>query len=85
LINSNDDTPRSSLAERTRKHLQWECGYPVFDGPAQYLGLSLPTLETLRSRGGGPVFTKLGRRVVYQKEDLDAWLSERRKSSTSQE
>ncbi len=44
---------------------------------AEYLGLSPATLETLRSRGGGPPFVKLGRRVVYRQGDLDLWLEER--------
>jgi len=50
---------------------------------AEYLGLSPATLETMRVRGGGPVFVKLGRRVVYRREDLDSWLEERRRTSTS--
>jgi hypothetical protein len=50
---------------------------------ADYLGLSPATLETLRSRGGGPAFVKLGRRVVYRREDLEAWLMKERRSSTS--
>jgi hypothetical protein len=37
----------------------------------------------MRTRGGGPVFVKLGRRVVYRREDLDHWLEERRRTSTS--
>lgn len=49
---------------------------------ASYLGLSPATLETMRTRGGGPVFAKLGRRVVYQREDLDSWVEERRRKST---
>jgi hypothetical protein len=52
---------------------------------ADYLGLSPATLETLRIRGGGPPFSKLGRRVVYRREDLDAWLALRRRKSTSHE
>lgn len=44
---------------------------------AEYLGLSPATLETMRSRGGGPPFVKLGRRVVYRQQDLDAWVAER--------
>ena len=52
---------------------------------ATYLGLSPATLETLRSRGGGPRFSKLGRRVVYQREELDAWMAERSQRSTSDE
>lgn len=50
---------------------------------ARYLGLSPKTLETLRTRGGGPPFLKLGRRVVYRKTDLDTWLAARVRRSTS--
>ncbi len=50
---------------------------------AEYLGLSPATLETLRTRGGGPPFVKLGRRVVYRREDLEAWLAQGRRRSTS--
>ena len=50
---------------------------------AEYLGLSPATLETLRCRGGGPVFVKLGRRVVYRREDLEAWMERERRASTS--
>jgi len=50
---------------------------------AAYLGLSPKTLETLRTRGGGPPFLKLGRRVVYRKADLDTWLAARVRRSTS--
>lgn len=49
---------------------------------AEYLGLSPATLETLRCRGGGPPFVKLGRRVAYRREDLEAWLARSRRSST---
>lgn len=46
----------------------------VFDtnGAGRHLGLSPATLTTMRTRGGGPVFVKLGRRVVYRRADLDA-------------
>ena len=50
---------------------------------ADYVGLSPETLETLRCRGGGPVFVKLGRRVVYLVEDLDKWMRKGRRRSTS--
>jgi predicted DNA-binding transcriptional regulator AlpA len=42
---------------------------------ANYCGSSASTFEKLRLTGGGPVYSKLGRRVVYQIEDLDAWLT----------
>jgi excisionase family DNA binding protein len=53
------------------------------DQAAAYLGLSPTTLETLRTRGGGPPFVKLGRRVVYRSEDLAHWLAHRVRHSTS--
>ena len=53
------------------------------DEAAAYVGLSASTLNKLRVFGGGPVFLKLGRRVAYDVSDLDAWLSERRRRSTS--
>lgn len=51
---------------------------------ARRLGLSVSTLEKLRVTGGGPAYLKLGRRVVYQASDLDAWKVARRTHSTSQ-
>ncbi len=50
---------------------------------ANYIGLSKSTLEKLRVTGGGPTYAALGRVVVYRIEDLDAWVSEHRRSSTS--
>jgi predicted DNA-binding transcriptional regulator AlpA len=50
---------------------------------AQYLGLSASTLSKRRVFGGGPQYLKLGRRVVYDTRDLDAWLDAHRRTSTS--
>jgi predicted DNA-binding transcriptional regulator AlpA len=50
---------------------------------ATYCGSSASTFEKLRLTGGGPVYSKLGRRVVYRVEDLDAWLAANRRRSTS--
>jgi excisionase family DNA binding protein len=50
---------------------------------AQYLGLSVSTLNKLRVFGGGPTFLKLGRRVAYDLVDLDGWMVGKRRSSTS--
>lgn len=44
---------------------------------------SARTLENWQVRGGGPRFIKAGRRVVYRRRDLDAWLAERERASTS--
>ena len=50
---------------------------------AAYLGLRAPTLEHWRSSGEGPHFYKLGARVFYTREDLDAFAESRRHTSTS--
>jgi hypothetical protein len=51
---------------------------------ANYVGCSPDTLATWATRGGGPPFHKIGRRVVYFVRDLDAWLATRRVSFSSQ-
>ena len=50
---------------------------------AAYCGSTKSTVEKLRVYGGGPAFIKIGSRVVYDVADLDAWLSARRRLSTS--
>ena len=51
---------------------------------AAYCGSSASTFTKLRLYGGGPVYIKIGRRVVYDPADLDRWLASRRRISTSQ-
>ena len=78
--------PTRKRRSKSRKPPQPPTGvegtFPTPDA-ALYLGLSPATLETMRSRGGGPQFVKLGRRVVYRREDLDVWLAARVRKSTS--
>ncbi|AMN45047.1 helix-turn-helix transcriptional regulator [Rhodoplanes sp. Z2-YC6860] len=50
---------------------------------ASFVGLSESTLAKLRLNGNGPVYCKLGRRVVYRLVDLDAWLASRTTRDTS--
>ena len=50
---------------------------------ASYLGLSVKTLAMMRCKGTGPEFVKRGR-IFYFKDDLDAWLSRGRVTSTAQ-
>jgi len=54
------------------------------EGAAGYLSMSPATLETRRVRGGGPPFVKAGRLVLYRISDLDAWVADRIRTSTSQ-
>ncbi|MBX4898594.1 helix-turn-helix domain-containing protein [Rhizobium bangladeshense] len=53
------------------------------DDAAIYTGVSASTLNKLRLTGGGPDYLKLGKSVVYDPADLDAWLSSKRRRSTS--
>jgi predicted DNA-binding transcriptional regulator AlpA len=53
------------------------------EAAAEVLGLAMSTLAKLRLSGNGPVYCKLGRRVVYRKEDLEAWLDSRVARNTS--
>ena len=42
---------------------------------AQFLQVSINTLSCWRSRGTGPSYVKLGKRLIrYRKSDLDAWI-----------
>ena len=50
---------------------------------ALILGLSARTLEKHRCYGTGPVFHKLGGRVVYALEDLESWADLGVRRSTS--
>jgi predicted DNA-binding transcriptional regulator AlpA len=50
---------------------------------ARFVGLSESTLAKLRLNGNGPVYCKLGRRVVYRPADLEQWLQSRIARDTS--
>jgi Helix-turn-helix domain len=50
---------------------------------AKFLDLSPRTLEKMRVQGRGPVFRKLGSRVVYAHGDLIAWANAGSRRSTS--
>lgn len=45
---------------------------------AEYCGVSKSYLDKLRLTGGGPVFFRLGRAVIYNDRDLDDWMASRR-------
>ncbi|WP_421950096.1 helix-turn-helix transcriptional regulator [Pelagibacterium sp.] len=50
---------------------------------ARLLAISPRTLEKHRVFGTGPVFRKLGGRVVYAVADLEAWAEDGARRSTS--
>lgn len=51
---------------------------------AAHVNLSERTLEAYRVKGGGPPYYKLGRRVCYRVQDLNAWAEAQRRTSTSE-
>lgn len=52
---------------------------------AEYLGIGQSTLERKRIDGTGPVFRRLGGKIItYCIDDLDAWASEQVHRSTSE-
>ena len=51
---------------------------------ATYLAISSSTLAKMRLRGDGPPYAKVGRIVIYDRDDLNGWLSERSRRSTSE-
>ena len=46
---------------------------------AEHYGLPLSpkTLNTMRTRGGGPRAVKWGRRTLYRQSDLDQWVDQK--------
>ena len=53
------------------------------EAAAHFVGLSASTLAKLRLTGNGPIYCKLGRRVVYRPADLEQWLQSRTTRNTS--
>jgi|RhiMetdeSRZDD1v2_1073273.scaffolds.fasta_scaffold4631616_1 hypothetical protein len=52
---------------------------------ARRMGLAPSTLAKKRLSGTGPLYYKLGRRVIYRSRDIDAYLDLHRRRSTSDE
>jgi helix-turn-helix protein len=50
---------------------------------AAFLGLAPQTLAKMRVVGSSPPYYKVGRLVMYDRSELDAWLAVRRRRSTS--
>ena len=50
---------------------------------AKFIGFSVPFLQNLRSRGGGPTYSKINQSVRHTRRRLKRWADERLKTSTS--
>ena len=72
------DRPKEQAGnERARRLLDVE-------QTADYLRLSPSTLNRLRTTGEGPPFIKVRRRVLYDVEALDTWLTKRVRRHTGE-
>lgn len=49
---------------------------------AEKLRTGVRTIERWRHTGGGPRFLKVGRKVAYRIEDLEAWLQRQEREHT---
>jgi Helix-turn-helix domain len=51
---------------------------------ATFLRLDPRTLDNMRQRGTGPLYSKHGGRVVYHRDDLIVWSNEGRRRATTE-
>ncbi|MCI4591210.1 helix-turn-helix domain-containing protein [Sphingobium sp. BYY-5] len=51
---------------------------------ARFLGISIRTLEKHRTYGTGPIYRKIGGRIVYSVDDLQAWTEDGIRKSASE-
>jgi predicted DNA-binding transcriptional regulator AlpA len=50
---------------------------------SQFLGISKSFLDKRRVRGDGPPYRKIGRRVFYWRSELEQWVDQSARTSTS--
>ena len=51
---------------------------------AEFIGFTVPFLQNLRYRGGGPPYSKINKSVRYTRRRLKTWADERIRTSTSE-
>lgn len=87
---AKDDQPKESFANNENashsgvEPTSTERKYLSADQASDIFGLSKSYLAKLRVYGGGPVFMKCGKRVLYDSEKFEAWLQSRQCNSTSE-
>lgn len=54
------------------------------DEASERLGIPKATLAKMRWAGTGSKFIKIGRKVYYRPADIEAWLDDQARSSTSE-
>ena len=61
----------------------WD-GYINEHVAAEFVGFTVPFLQNLRHRGGGPPYSKINKSVRYTRRRLKTWADERIQTSTSE-
>jgi hypothetical protein len=58
----------------------------MLDAPAaaRFTGVAIATLAKMRCMGGSPPYTKAGRKILYDRRDLVAWLNAGRVRNTAE-
>ena len=51
---------------------------------ADFIGISKSSLDKQRLSGKGPRYLRVGSRILYRRDDIDAWLSRFEQSSTAE-
>ena len=74
------------MTETYKPSVKTPSNYLDTEAAARYLGniIAGRQLAIMRQQGGGPKFVKVGRRVAYTVNDLDAWAASRTFGSTSE-
>ncbi len=78
-----DHTPLPSLIEILQDNPGWLDEAVGTPEASRITNTPKATLETMRVRGGGPVYTKRRKKVDYIRRDLFEWLAAGRRTSTS--
>src|SRR3546814_10542254 len=83
----SSDVCSSDLPEMMEAALNYpDHSHPVDTRKASLIaGVAEKTLENLRHIGGGPRYIKLGRKVMYDPRDIEAWKEARKIASTSEQ
>jgi predicted DNA-binding transcriptional regulator AlpA len=50
---------------------------------AKLTGLKVTAIQHLRRSGKGPIYAKIGSRVLYQIADVQAWLDAKKRTATT--
>ena len=79
----NSSTALPSFAEILADNPGWLDEAVPTPEASRITGTPQPSLETMRTRGGGPIFVKRGKKVLYTRRALFEWLQAGQRTSTS--